>query len=172
MPGPPSYLSPNRTSGRGQVYRSGATSQNLGSALDSPTWATIYCLELIFCTVQIAPLERVFFSVKCVTEHQNLHATSQSGHEAHVMGRLIWVNTLLLLKYTHLSVPWKCAGPYNPRQRPAVLYYISCWDCVGIVLGYVGIDPNSHHHKPRPTTPQDFFEISLFLYQIDKFEIT
>ena len=67
----------------------------------APTWPTIYCLELIFCTVQIAPPERVFFSVKCVTEHLNLHATSESRHEGRVMEGLIWVNTLPL-NYRHL----------------------------------------------------------------------
>ena len=49
----------------------------------------------------------VFFSVKCVTEHLNLHATSESGHDAHVMGGLIWVNTLLL-----------STGTFKPSQSP------------------------------------------------------
>ena len=83
--------------GRVQVYRQMWGKEPKVAVHPGPaTWATIYCLELIFCTVQIAPPERVFFSVKCVTEHLNLHATSESGHGAHVMGRLIWVNTLLL----------------------------------------------------------------------------
>ena len=34
----------------------------------------------------------------------------------------------------------------------AVLYYTSCWDCVGMKFDIVGIDPNCRHPKPRPTT--------------------
>ena len=32
-------------------------------------------------------------------------------------------------------------------------------------LNIGGIDPNYLHHKPRPTTPRDFFESILFQYQ-------
>ena len=58
----------------------------------------------------------------------------------------------------------------------AVLYYISqhfiCWDFVGMTIQdpkIVGMDPNCLHPKPRPTTPQDLFGTSLFLYQKENF---
>ena len=68
----------------------------------------------------------------------------------------------------------------------AVLYYISCWDIVGILLGFcwdfvgmtiqgpkiVGMDPNYLHPNPRPTTPQDFIDSMIFLYQKEMFLIT
>ena len=54
----------------------------------------------------------------------------------------------------------------------AVLYYISqhfiCWDFVGMTIQdpkIVGMDPNSHHPKPRPSTPRDFFDMIQFQYQ-------
>ena len=49
-----------------------------------------------------------------------------------------------------------------------VLYYTSCWDCVGMKFEIVGIDPNCLHPKPRPSTPQDLFDISIVLYQEGK----
>ena len=58
------------------------------------------------------------------------------------------------------------------RREKAVLYYTSCWDCVGMKFDFVGIDPNSRHPKPRPTTPQDLFKIFLFLYQKENFRNT
>ena len=51
------------------------------------------------------------------------------------------------------------------RENRAVLYYTSCWDFVGIKIEIVGMDPNCFRPKPRPTTPHDFSESSLFLYQ-------
>ena len=93
--------------GRVQVYRQMWGKEPKVAVHPGPaSWTTIYCLELIFCTVQIGP-PVVFFSVKCVTEHLNLHATSESGHDAHVMGGLIWVNTLLL-----------STGTFKPSQSP------------------------------------------------------
>ena len=47
----------------------------------------------------------------------------------------------------------------------AVLYYTSCWDFVGIKIEIVGMDPNCYHPKPWPTTPHDFVDSALFLYQ-------
>lgn len=47
----------------------------------------------------------------------------------------------------------------------AVLYYTSCWDFVGIKIEIVGMDPNCYHPKPRPTTPHDFLDSALFMYQ-------
>ena len=54
----------------------------------------------------------------------------------------------------------------------AVLYYISqhfiCWDFVGMTIQdpkIVGMDPNSLHPKPRPSTPRDSFDSILFQYQ-------
>ena len=54
----------------------------------------------------------------------------------------------------------------------AVLYYTSqhfiCWDFVGMTIQdpkTVGMDPNHHHPKPRPSTPQDSFDSILFQYQ-------
>ena len=54
----------------------------------------------------------------------------------------------------------------------AVLYYTSCWDCVGMKFDIVGIDPNSRHPKPRPPTPQDLFKTLLFLYQKENYRNT
>ena len=54
----------------------------------------------------------------------------------------------------------------------AVLYYTSCWDCVGMKFDIVGIDPNCRHPKPRPTTPQDLFKTLLFLYQKENYRNT
>ena len=48
--------------------------------------------------------------------------------------------------------------------KGAVLYYISWWDFVGIKIKIVGMDPNCHHPKPRPS-PHNFFDTSLFLYR-------
>ena len=54
----------------------------------------------------------------------------------------------------------------------AVLYYTSCWDCVGMKFETVGIDPNCRHPKPRPATPQDLFKTLLFLYQKENYRNT
>ena len=55
-------------------------------------------------------------------------------------------------------------------DNEAVLYYTSCWDCVGMKFDIVGIDPNSRHPKPRP--PQDLFKTLLFLYQKENYRNT
>ena len=54
----------------------------------------------------------------------------------------------------------------------AVFYYTSqCfvwWDFGGMTiqdLNTGGMDPNCCHPKPRPTTPQDFFDSLDFQYQ-------
>ena len=63
---------------------------------------------------------------------------------------------------------------YFQMAKPpwAVLYYTSCWDCVGMKFEIVGIDPNSYHPKPRPTTPQDSFKTFLILYQKENYRNT
>ena len=57
-------------------------------------------------------------------------------------------------------------------HQGAVLYYTSqyfmCWDFVGMTiqdLKCVGIDPNSCHPKPRPSTPRNFLDSIHFQYQ-------
>ena len=67
-----------------------------------------------------------------------------------------------------LSINFQCHHSNSQIQVPkfkAVLYYTSCWDFVGIKIEIVGMDPNCFHPKPRPTTPHDFFDSALFLYQ-------
>ena len=49
--------------------------------------------------------------------------------------------------------------------KEAVLYYTSWWDFVGIKIEIVGMDPNCYHPKPRPSTPHNFLDTSLFLYR-------
>ena len=45
------------------------------------------------------------------------------------------------------------------------MYYTSWWDFVGIKIEIVGMDPNCSHPKPRPSTPHNFVDTSLFLYR-------
>ena len=54
----------------------------------------------------------------------------------------------------------------------AVLYYTSqhfiWWDFGGMTIqdpNTGGMDPNWHHPKPRPTTPQEFFDSIDFQYR-------
>ena len=70
-----------------------------------------------------------------------------------------------------LEVALRPGGRFGPRSS-AVLYYISqhfiCWDFVGMTIQdpkIVGMDPNSLHPKPRPSTPRDSFDSILFQYQ-------
>ena len=65
-----------------------------------------------------------------------------------------------------------CVFDFKRFQTMAVLYYTSqhfiWWDFGGMTIqdpNTGGIDPNWHHPKPRPTTPQEFFDSIDFQYQ-------
>ena len=58
-----------------------------------------------------------------------------------------------------------CNNRWGWNKSVAVLYYTSqyfiWWDFGGMTIqdrNTGGIDPNCHHPKPRPTTPQDFVD--------------
>ena len=105
---------------------------------------------------------------------RNLHLL-QNIPDTHMISHIfdiILLNSLILFHHCLFILSLEAdlkVRLQKETQNRAVLYYTSCWDCVGMKFEIVGIDPNCLHPKPRPTTPQDLFKTSLFLYQKENF---
>ena len=87
--------------------------------------------------------------------------------------------TFLKTVFWQLTETTTTKGSHHTRKTgqfcttsPVGILLGCCWDFVGMTIQgpkIVGMDPNCLHPKPRPTTPQDLFGTSLFLYQKENF---